>query len=82
MLQVIQRIFYTVNRSWSGKITLTELRKSNFLQVRGFLWEQDPECSIPYSCSWMRELHLGYSGMSQVLSARSLLGPLEELCLS
>lgn len=32
-LQVIQRIFYTVNRSWSGKITCNELRKSNFLQV-------------------------------------------------
>ncbi|NXP54410.1 P2R3B phosphatase, partial [Heliornis fulica] len=29
---VIQRIFYTVNRSWSGKITCNELRKSNFLQ--------------------------------------------------
>lgn len=31
--QVIQRIFYNVNRSWSGKITCSELRKSNFLQV-------------------------------------------------
>lgn len=31
--QVVQRIFYTVNRSWSGKITSTEIRKSNFLQV-------------------------------------------------
>ncbi|KAF6100667.1 protein phosphatase 2 regulatory subunit B''alpha [Phyllostomus discolor] len=30
---VIQRIFYTVNRSWSGKITSAEIRKSNFLQV-------------------------------------------------
>ncbi|EHH51653.1 hypothetical protein EGM_11075 [Macaca fascicularis] len=30
---VIQRIFYTVNRSWSGKITSTEIRKSNFLQA-------------------------------------------------
>ncbi|XP_061698026.1 serine/threonine-protein phosphatase 2A regulatory subunit B'' subunit beta isoform X1 [Syngnathoides biaculeatus] len=29
---VIQRIFYTVNRSWNGKITCCELRKSNFLQ--------------------------------------------------
>lgn len=43
VLQVIQRIFYTVNRSWSGKITLTELRKSNFLQVCWFLPEQDLE---------------------------------------
>lgn len=29
---VIQRIFYTVNRSWSGKITCSELRRSSFLQ--------------------------------------------------
>lgn len=31
--QVIQRIFYNVNRSWTGRITCSELRKSNFLQV-------------------------------------------------
>ena len=30
---VIARIYYTVNRSWSGRITLTELRRSNFLDV-------------------------------------------------
>lgn len=30
---VIARIFYTVNRSWSGRITLPELRRSNLLQV-------------------------------------------------
>ncbi|XP_060932005.1 serine/threonine-protein phosphatase 2A regulatory subunit B'' subunit beta-like [Limanda limanda] len=29
---VVQRIFYNVNRSWNGKITGHELRKSNFLQ--------------------------------------------------
>uniref|UniRef100_A0A3P8UXU0 Protein phosphatase 2 regulatory subunit B''beta n=1 Tax=Cynoglossus semilaevis TaxID=244447 RepID=A0A3P8UXU0_CYNSE len=29
---VIQRIFYNVNRSWTGKISCHELRKSNFLQ--------------------------------------------------
>ncbi|KFZ51864.1 Serine/threonine-protein phosphatase 2A regulatory subunit B'' subunit alpha [Antrostomus carolinensis] len=38
---VTQRIFYTVNRSWSGKITLTELRKSNFLQTLALLEEED-----------------------------------------
>ncbi|NXS84638.1 P2R3A phosphatase, partial [Erpornis zantholeuca] len=38
---VIQRIFYTVNRSWSGKITLAELRKSNFLQTLALLEEED-----------------------------------------
>ncbi|XP_054942264.1 serine/threonine-protein phosphatase 2A regulatory subunit B'' subunit beta isoform X3 [Physeter macrocephalus] len=30
--KVIQRIFYTVNRSWSGRITCAELRRSTFLQ--------------------------------------------------
>ncbi|CAJ0954519.1 unnamed protein product, partial [Ranitomeya imitator] len=29
---VVQRIFYIVNRSWTGRITCAELRKSNFLQ--------------------------------------------------
>ncbi|NXY91100.1 P2R3B phosphatase, partial [Alcedo cyanopectus] len=37
---VIQRIFYTVNRSWSGKITCHELRKSNFLQNVALLEEE------------------------------------------
>jgi serine/threonine-protein phosphatase 2A regulatory subunit B'' len=31
---VIARIYYTVNRCWSGKITIPELRRSDFLQVR------------------------------------------------
>ncbi|KAF7632720.1 hypothetical protein Mgra_00007861 [Meloidogyne graminicola] len=30
---VIVRIFWNVNRSWSGKITANELRRSNFLQT-------------------------------------------------
>ncbi|XP_066518516.1 serine/threonine-protein phosphatase 2A regulatory subunit B'' subunit alpha [Hoplias malabaricus] len=38
---VIQRIFYTVNRSWSGRITMTELRRSNFLQTLALLEEED-----------------------------------------
>lgn len=38
---VIARIFYSVNRSWSGKITVPELRKSNFLQVLSLLEEED-----------------------------------------
>ncbi|XP_077205328.1 serine/threonine-protein phosphatase 2A regulatory subunit B'' subunit alpha isoform X1 [Paroedura picta] len=38
---VIQRIFYTVNRSWSGQISLTELRKSNFLQTLALLEEEE-----------------------------------------
>ncbi|XP_042527484.1 serine/threonine-protein phosphatase 2A regulatory subunit B'' subunit beta-like [Dipodomys spectabilis] len=37
---VIQRIFYTVNRSWSGRITCTELRRSSFLQNVALLEEE------------------------------------------
>ncbi|XP_057626861.1 serine/threonine-protein phosphatase 2A regulatory subunit B'' subunit beta isoform X2 [Chionomys nivalis] len=39
---VIQRIFYTVNRSWSGRITCTELRRSSFLQNVALL-EVEPD---------------------------------------
>ncbi|XP_019629431.1 PREDICTED: serine/threonine-protein phosphatase 2A regulatory subunit B'' subunit beta-like [Branchiostoma belcheri] len=38
---VIARIFYNVNRSWSGKITVPELRKSNLLQVIATLEEEE-----------------------------------------
>ncbi|KAK3095609.1 hypothetical protein FSP39_016627 [Pinctada imbricata] len=38
---VIARIFYNVNRSWNGKITITELRKSNFLQTLALLEQED-----------------------------------------
>ncbi|XP_057708175.1 serine/threonine-protein phosphatase 2A regulatory subunit B'' subunit beta isoform X1 [Corythoichthys intestinalis] len=38
---VIQRIFYTVNRSWNGKITCNELRKSNFLQNVALLEQEE-----------------------------------------
>lgn len=38
---VIARIFYCVNRSWSGKITVTELRKSNFLSTLSLLEDED-----------------------------------------
>uniref|UniRef100_A0A672PZJ7 Protein phosphatase 2 regulatory subunit B''alpha n=1 Tax=Sinocyclocheilus grahami TaxID=75366 RepID=A0A672PZJ7_SINGR len=38
---VIQRIFYTVNRSWTGKINMIELRRSNFLQTLALLEEED-----------------------------------------
>lgn len=31
---VIARIFYSVNRSWSGKISMSELKKSDLLEVR------------------------------------------------
>ncbi|KAJ1118591.1 hypothetical protein NDU88_006782 [Pleurodeles waltl] len=45
---VVQRIFYTVNRSWSGKITCAELRKSNFLQNVVLLEEDDINQSVEY----------------------------------
>jgi len=38
---VVARIFYMVNRSWSGQITVPELRKSNFLQVLDLLSEEN-----------------------------------------
>ncbi|XP_029967182.1 serine/threonine-protein phosphatase 2A regulatory subunit B'' subunit beta isoform X1 [Salarias fasciatus] len=38
---VVQRIFYNVNRSWTGKITCTELRKSNFLQNVALLEQEE-----------------------------------------
>ncbi|XP_025078988.1 serine/threonine-protein phosphatase 2A regulatory subunit B'' subunit beta-like isoform X5 [Pomacea canaliculata] len=38
---VISRIFFCVNRSWTGRITLPELRKSNFLQVLSILEEEE-----------------------------------------
>uniref|UniRef100_A0A8C6PPQ7 Protein phosphatase 2 regulatory subunit B''alpha n=1 Tax=Nothobranchius furzeri TaxID=105023 RepID=A0A8C6PPQ7_NOTFU len=38
---VIQRIFYVVNRSWTGRINITELRRSNFLQTLALLEEED-----------------------------------------
>lgn len=39
---VVQRIFYNVNRSWTGKITCSELRRSTFLQNVALL-EEDEE---------------------------------------
>ncbi|XP_047466892.1 serine/threonine-protein phosphatase 2A regulatory subunit B'' subunit alpha-like [Mugil cephalus] len=38
---VIQRVFYVVNRSWTGRITMMELRRSNFLQTLALLEEED-----------------------------------------
>ncbi|KAK0146351.1 Serine/threonine-protein phosphatase 2A regulatory subunit B'' subunit beta [Merluccius polli] len=39
--EVTQRIFYTVNRSWTGRITCSELRKSNFLQNVALLDQEE-----------------------------------------
>jgi len=38
---VIARIFYEVNRSWSGKITVSELRRSKFLPTLKLLQDED-----------------------------------------
>lgn len=39
--QVIARIFYEVNRSWSGKISVSELRRSRFLATLRLLQDED-----------------------------------------
>lgn len=33
---VVARVFYNCNRSWSMKLTIAEIRRSNFLQVKLF----------------------------------------------
>ncbi|XP_073255527.1 serine/threonine-protein phosphatase 2A regulatory subunit B'' subunit beta-like [Porites lutea] len=38
---VIARIFYCVNTSWTGRITIPELRNSNFLEVLASLEEEE-----------------------------------------
>ncbi|KAI8129199.1 hypothetical protein FF38_13090 [Lucilia cuprina] len=38
---VIARIFYSVNRSWSGKISISELKKSDLLEIITLLEEED-----------------------------------------
>ncbi|XP_014019308.1 serine/threonine-protein phosphatase 2A regulatory subunit B'' subunit beta isoform X2 [Salmo salar] len=38
---VAQRIFYNVNRSWSGRISCSELRKSSFLQNVALLEQEE-----------------------------------------
>lgn len=38
---VIARIFYCVNRSWSGKLSIAELRRSNLLQVIAVLEHEE-----------------------------------------
>lgn len=40
-LQVIARIFYCVNRSWSGRISVAEVRKSNLLAVIAVLEHEE-----------------------------------------
>ena len=38
---MIARIFFVVNRSWSGLVTLSELRRSNLLATIRVLEEED-----------------------------------------
>lgn len=38
---VIARIYYCVNRSWSGKITIAELRRSNLLNIIQLLEDEE-----------------------------------------
>lgn len=45
---VTQRLFYAVNRSWSGRISCQEIRRSHFLQAVSQLEaEPDPGCATP-----------------------------------
>lgn len=39
-VQVIGRIFYLVDKNWNGRITASELRRSNFLQVLSSLEQE------------------------------------------
>ena len=41
LFQVIARIFFVVNRSWSGLISLSELRRSNLLPTLRHLQDED-----------------------------------------
>lgn len=38
---MIARIFYCVNRSWSGRISVAELRRSNLLSVIAILEHEE-----------------------------------------
>jgi hypothetical protein len=38
---VVARVYYNCNRSWSGKLTVQELRRSNFLSVEYSQWIYD-----------------------------------------
>ncbi|KAL4220124.1 Serine/threonine-protein phosphatase 2A regulatory subunit B'' subunit alpha [Mactra antiquata] len=38
---VIARIMYCVNRSWTGRVTIPEFRKSNFLRILSILEDED-----------------------------------------
>ena len=40
---VIARIYYAVNRCWSGKITVPELKRSDLMQVRWIVERQTIE---------------------------------------
>lgn len=39
--QVIGRIFYEVDKNWNGRITASELRRSNFLQTLASLEKEN-----------------------------------------
>ncbi|KAJ3653215.1 hypothetical protein Zmor_012479 [Zophobas morio] len=49
---VIARIYYCVNRSWSGKITIPELRRSNLLGVIQLLEEEEDINQITHYFSY------------------------------
>jgi len=40
-LQVISRIFYSVNTSWSGELSLAEIRRSDLIRVIDLLEKEE-----------------------------------------
>ena len=47
-VQVIGRIFYVVDRTWNNRITASDLRRSNFLQVHVLVCSACDECVDMY----------------------------------
>ena len=80
---VIARVYYNCNRTWSGKLTVQELRRSNFLSVR-----QTP---FSLSCSYRRRVINKVHNDSSSICAGDIIGSticllslliLEDNCLS
>ncbi|KAI1305832.1 Serine/threonine-protein phosphatase 2A regulatory subunit B'' subunit beta [Halotydeus destructor] len=49
---VIARIFYVVNKSWSGRISIPELRKSNFLSILSSLDDEEDINNVTHYFSY------------------------------
>lgn len=66
---VIARIFYSVNRSWSGKITIPELRRSDLLQVSYSVLEFLKNClSIKFLITQVLQLLEEEEDINQIMA--------------